>query len=152
MKLLLSIIGLFYTFCPYDLLPDFIIGFGWIDDISVLFLLWWFYSRWKKKQQDSRNYYQRGDDSSSKESRRESSYERASETGYYSSGKEEILQDPYKTLDVRPDATPEEIKRAYRQLVNKYHPDKVIHLGREFQELAEERFKNIQKAYRELMP
>lgn len=151
MKLLLSIIGLFYTFCPYDLLPDFIIGVGWIDDISVLFLLWWFYSRWKKKQQDSLNYYQRGNNSSSNESRRESSYEKASEKGYHS-GKEEIRQDPYMALGVRPDATPEEIRKAYRQLVNKYHPDKVIHLGREFQELAEERFKDIQKAYKELMP
>jgi DnaJ like chaperone protein len=33
-----------------------------------------------------------------------------------------------------------------------YHPDKVIHLGEEFRELAENRFKEIQKAYQELRP
>ena len=41
-------------------------------------------------------------------------------------------------------------KKVYRQLANKYHPDKVQHLGEEFKELAENRFKEIQTAYREL--
>ena len=47
---------------------------------------------------------------------------------------------------------PEEIKNAYKQLANKYHPDKVLHLGEEFKKMAEERFKEIQEAYRELIP
>ena len=61
-------------------------------------------------------------------------------------------KDPYAVLDVSRDASPEEIKKAYKQLANKYHPDKVLHLGEEFRKLAEERFKEIQEAYRELMP
>ena len=34
------------------------------------------------------------------------------------------VTDPYKVLGVSPEATDEEIKSAYRQLVRKYHPDK----------------------------
>ncbi|MBW1817978.1 MAG: DnaJ domain-containing protein [Deltaproteobacteria bacterium] len=43
-----------------------------------------------------------------------------------------------------------EIRKAYRELANRYHPDKVNHLGEEFRDLAEERFKEVQTAYQEL--
>jgi DnaJ-class molecular chaperone len=55
-------------------------------------------------------------------------------------------------LGVGRNATSEQIKQAYRQLANQYHPDKVIHLGEEFRELAEKRFKEIQEAYQKLIP
>jgi hypothetical protein len=41
----------------------------------------------------------------------------------------------------------DDIKKRYRELVSQYHPDKVQHLGREFQQMAEEKTKEIQKAY-----
>jgi DnaJ-class molecular chaperone len=53
-------------------------------------------------------------------------------------------------LGVAANASPEEIKSAYRGLANKYHPDKVSHLGAEFRALAHEKFKEIQAAYQEL--
>ena len=61
-------------------------------------------------------------------------------------------KDPHRILGIERGATPEEIKSAYRRLAVKYHPDKLEHLGDEFRELAEKRFKEIQEAYQELMP
>ena len=61
-------------------------------------------------------------------------------------------KDPYKVLNISRNASSEEIKKAYRQLANKYHPDKVLHLGEEFRKLAEKHFKEVEEAYRELMP
>ena len=55
--------------------------------------------------------------------------------------------DPYALLEVSPRATPEEIKTAYKRAVARYHPDKVAHLGKEFQELAHRKLLAIQKAY-----
>ena len=34
-----------------------------------------------------------------------------------------MMDDPYRVLGLTPDATDEEVKRAYRQLAKKYHPD-----------------------------
>jgi DnaJ like chaperone protein len=44
-------------------------------------------------------------------------------------------------------AKPDEIKKAYRQLAAKYHPDRVAHLGPELVELTSEKFKQIKAAY-----
>ncbi|MEF2279439.1 J domain-containing protein [Deinococcus sp. YIM 134068] len=60
-------------------------------------------------------------------------------------------RDPYEVLGVRPSASPDEIQAAYRALVKQYHPDRVGHLGEEFRQLAEQRMKEINAAYRELM-
>ena len=43
MRFLLALLGLSYVFCPYDLIPDFFLGLGWIDDLTVLGLLWWYF-------------------------------------------------------------------------------------------------------------
>lgn len=48
-------------------------------------------------------------------------------------------------------AKPAEIKKAYRELAAKYHPDRVAHLGPELVELTSEKFKQINAAYDYLM-
>lgn len=56
----------------------------------------------------------------------------------------------YKILEITKEATVDEIKSAYRKMAKKYHPDKVIHLGKEHQEGAEEKFRQVQQAYEQL--
>lgn len=56
---------------------------------------------------------------------------------------------PYDILGVSPDATDEEVKKAYRTLSKKYHPDANIHS--EFQEEYTEKFKQVQNAYKTIM-
>ncbi len=51
------------------------------------------------------------------------------------------------TLGLEAGAGKDEIKKAYRKLSMKYHPDKVQHLGIEFQQVAEEKMKDINGAY-----
>ncbi|MDP3557223.1 MAG: TerB family tellurite resistance protein [Bacteroidota bacterium] len=53
----------------------------------------------------------------------------------------------YRVLGIENNATEEEIKKAYRQMVVRYHPDKVIHMGEEYQKGAKEKFQKIQEAY-----
>jgi curved DNA-binding protein CbpA len=57
----------------------------------------------------------------------------------------------YELLDVDPSAPAEEIKRAFRKEIARYHPDKVQHLGREFQEIAAVKSAELTEAYRILM-
>ncbi|MCX7861542.1 MAG: DnaJ domain-containing protein [Bacteroidales bacterium] len=57
------------------------------------------------------------------------------------------IVDAYKILEISPDATNEEIKKAYRRLAMEHHPDKVSYLGEEIQRKAQEKFKKIQEAY-----
>ena len=56
----------------------------------------------------------------------------------------------YKILEIEPNATATEIKKAYRKMAKKYHPDKVLHLGKEHQKGAEEKFRKVQEAYEHL--
>lgn len=57
------------------------------------------------------------------------------------------LDSAYKVLEVDPSATDEEIKRAYKKMALKHHPDKVESLGEDVKKAAEEKFKSIVAAY-----
>jgi curved DNA-binding protein CbpA len=56
----------------------------------------------------------------------------------------------YDHLELPPTATADEIKRSFRTLIARYHPDKVQHLGKEFQNMAAERAAELTEAYRVL--
>jgi len=53
----------------------------------------------------------------------------------------------YEVLEVNPESTNDEIKKAYRQLALKNHPDKVAYLGDEVHKKAQEKFQKINEAY-----
>lgn len=53
----------------------------------------------------------------------------------------------YKVLEIEPTATDDEVKKAYRQMAVRYHPDKVASMGEEYQKGAKEKFQKIQEAY-----
>ena len=57
--------------------------------------------------------------------------------------------DPYSVLGVSRDASDEEIKKAYRRLSRKYHPD--ANINNPNKEQAEEKFKEVQQAYEQIM-
>jgi len=135
------ILALLYILSPYDLLPDFIPVRGWLDDIVVLILLVRYLVRLNKTRfagshdSGNRQYQSQGarDDHREKDG-----------------SPPNPPKDPYRTLGIPRHADQDEIHAAYRKLANQYHPDKVAHLGREFQELAEKRFKEIQQAYEKI--
>ena len=58
-----------------------------------------------------------------------------------------VEEQSYAVLGLEPGADFAAIKKAYRKLSMQYHPDKVSHLGEEFQRVAEEKMKEINQAY-----
>ncbi|MBI3134040.1 MAG: TerB family tellurite resistance protein [Bacteroidetes bacterium] len=53
----------------------------------------------------------------------------------------------YKILEINTNATDEEVKKAYRKMAVKFHPDKLSSLGPEFEKNAKEKFQKVQEAY-----
>lgn len=53
----------------------------------------------------------------------------------------------YEVLEISPDATDEDVKKAYRRMAMKYHPDKVNALGEDMKHSATEKFRKVKEAY-----
>ena len=116
-----------YILSPIDLVPERLLGpLGFIDDLLVLVFMYLYFSR----RPATRTARDAGEE--------------------IPAGSSPGKTDPYEALGISRNAAPDEIKSAYRQLANKYHPDKVSHLGEEFRVMAEKKFKEIQAAYEEL--
>jgi DnaJ like chaperone protein len=56
----------------------------------------------------------------------------------------------YKILEIEKTANPDQIKKAYRTMVKKYHPDKLQHMDEVYRNGAEEKFRKVQEAYEEI--
>jgi len=53
----------------------------------------------------------------------------------------------YKILEIESTSSDDDLKKAYRRMAMKYHPDKVSHLGEDFKKVAHEKFRKVQEAY-----
>ncbi len=165
-KIILILFGLAYFISPLDLVPDLLPYLGYLDDLGILTLLFYilktgqlpgffpkriqelfntfkqFYSTsGSQRTQSSRTGASRSRESAS------ASFRQRQKTQDNSNGPGRENLTPHQILGVSPNATKEQIQAAYREAIKKYHPDKVSHLGEEFQELANRKFVEIQSAY-----
>jgi DnaJ-domain-containing protein 1 len=144
-------IWLVYLILPYDLVPDFLPGFGWSEDLLILAAIYWW---WRKRQQafatESPNDHARQHDAAGAGEQAGGQSGNRQQGGGRSDSRQQA-RDPYKILGVTRPARLEQIKHAYRLQASRYHPDKVSHLGEEFQTLAKEKFQDIQWAYEQLL-
>ena len=142
MKWLLAMLALIYILVPWDMLPDMVAGLGWLDDLLLAGVVWYFFFRKTAAPRD-----QNGQDTNSGSER---THKQSQQTTASQPGGAEAERDPYRILELEPGAGQAEIRAAYRRLAARYHPDKVAHLGEDFQALAEKKFKAIQAAYDKL--
>lgn len=132
----MMILAVLYFLLPYDLLPDGGGRIGRIDDILVLLIIiFWLFIKPLVDEIMAKRYSK--PDGKSTHSRHESDRQTAA--------------DPWQVLGVRRDASPEEIKKAYYELVKQYHPDRVNSLGPELQALAREKTTQLNRAYEQLL-
>lgn len=146
--LLAILVVAIYVRSPIDLMPDGAGLIGVIDDLLVaLGAMWWLRNRTTPPRP------------------RTTARQRARGPGARGSGgpgagdahapgagaaADETPWDPFAVLGVRPGATRDEIRDAYRTQMKLYHPDRVADLGPELQAVAHRKSLDIQRAYAEL--
>lgn len=134
----IAVAGIAYVVSMIDLIPG--IGpISWIDDLAVIIGLIWFFTSWLPRN-SHRIYWFRPRPQAGTQGRDEGGNgqaERGNKTEF----------DPFETLNLRQGASANEIKHAYRDMLSKYHPDKVTHLGKEFQQMAHDKVIDIKRAY-----
>lgn len=136
-----------YIISPFDLLPDIFPVVGWLDDLLALVGAYWYimrlqaYARPRATAGSSRGFKDREHTSPGSDNGQE-------QTQHTDDAR--ATADPWQVLQVPPQASAQEIAAAYKAQLLKYHPDRVAHLGDEFQLLAHRKTLEIQQAYKKL--
>lgn len=137
-----------YVRSPIDLVPDGAGLIGVIDDLLVaLGVMWWLRNRGAPpKPRTTARQRARGPGA------RASGGPGAGDARAPGTGAtaDEAPWDPFAVLGVRPGATHDEIRDAYRTQMKLYHPDRVADLGPELQQVAHRKSLDIQRAYAEI--
>ena len=141
---LLLLLCVLYVVSPVDLLPDFFGLPGRFDDLLVaLGTLFYIYSSSKKMPGTGGTRRDRSSQGGGRD-RRESEGASAREAPPGPAS-------PYEVLGVDRGADLAEIRRRYREKLLQYHPDRVQHLGAEFQEMAERKTREITEAFQKIL-
>ncbi len=172
-RICLVLFGIAYLISPIDIIPDLLIPYlGWLDDGVILWAVYYIIRHgklpWSKKDSPffngsaphesdagqststsktsgpSKGNAEKKTSDGQKASTNESDKKKAPPTGKNTASS---IHDACKVLEVSPRASWKEIQAAYREQSKKYHPDRVSHLGKEFSQLANEKFVEIQNSY-----
>lgn len=144
---LLLLLCVLYVLSPVDLLPDFLGIPGRLDDLLVaLGTLFYLYSASKKVPGTGGSRRERA----SREGRQGHQDRRGSERDSSGRAARDSI-DPYEVLGVHRGENFEEIRSRYKEKLLQYHPDRVQHLGKEFEEIAEQKTKEITEAYQQIL-
>ena len=136
-----------YFILPIDALPDFIPVAGFTDDCAVLLIaartvlahIKPTHRKWARELLDWERRVQG--------SRSADEYGRQGKSGQEFASEAEKERYYRMVLELSAEITSSALKDQYRQLAQKYHPDKVQHLGEEFQQMAEHKLREINAAY-----
>lgn len=135
--------ALAYVVFPVDLIPEGMLpGIGFADDLLVLIVLGWFLFTYlpRRRREEAAARAGAGAARGSRGAAADPAEDPAFAARFASA-------DPYTVLGVPATAGRDEIRHAYRELLQQYHPDKVAHLSPEFRDLAHRRAVAIQQAY-----
>jgi len=144
---LLLLLCVLYVVIPVDLIPDFLGLPGRFDDLLVaLGTLYFLFSK-------SREIPGRGGAKKSRSTREERQDREGGGESEGASSRRAAAgpSDPYELLGVDRGQGFEEIRRRYKEMLLQYHPDRVLHLGKEFQEIAERKTKEITEAFQKIL-
>lgn len=125
-----------YFIWPIDLVPDLLPGLGRVDDLVLVGFAFWTFDRAKLLKDFFKEVF--------RAVRNGRSFD-GNTRGNFGN------KPPHVVLGVAKKASPQEVKKAYRQLLRRYHPDKFAHMGKEYEGAAREKTRAIIEAYEAMM-